>query len=83
MFRLAVADYWARNLQETTSAWIDEFNKAGGPAQLLLMGRGQVNHAMRELSQLGIATVQLSQPPYNFSPLWKDPEELLDRLYST
>jgi hypothetical protein len=83
VFALAVGDYWARNLRKTSSAWIDEFNKAGGPAHLLLMGRGQVNHAMRELSQLGIATVQLNQPPYNFSPLWKDQEDLLDRLYNT
>jgi hypothetical protein len=82
VFALVVADYWASNLQETTSAFIDEFNKAGGPAQMLLMGRGQVNHAMRELTQLGIATVQLNQPPYNFAPLWKSQEELWDRLYS-
>jgi hypothetical protein len=83
VFGLAIGDYWEGNLRKTTSAWIDEFNKAGGPAQLLLMGRGQVNHAMRELSQLGLATVQLNQPPYNFSPLWKDQEDLLGRLYTT
>lgn len=83
VFALVVADYWAKNLRETTSAFIDEFNKAGGPAQVLLMGRGQVNHAMRELSGMGIATVQLTQPPYQFSPLWKTQDELLDRIYGT
>jgi hypothetical protein len=83
VFALVVADYWAINLRETTSAFIDEFNKVGGPAQLLLMGRGQVNHAMRELSRMGIATVQLTQPPYQFSPLWKNQDELLDQIYGT
>jgi hypothetical protein len=83
VFALVVADYWAKNLRETTSAFIDEFNKAGGPAQVLLMGRGQVNHAMRELSRMGIATVQLTQPPYQFSPLWKNQDELLDQIYGT
>ena len=83
VFALVVADYWAKSLRETTSAFIDEFNKAGGPAQVLLMGRGQVNHAMRELSRMGIATVQLTQPPYQFSPLWKNQDELLDQIYGT
>jgi hypothetical protein len=82
VFALVVADYWAKNLRETTSAFIDEFNKVGGPAQVLLMGRGQVNHAMRELSRMGLATVQLNQPPYQFSPLWKNQDELLDRIYA-
>jgi hypothetical protein len=81
VFALVVADYWAKNLRDTASAWIDEFNKAGGPAQVLLMGLGDVNHAMRELSRMGLATVQLTQPPYQFSPLWKDRDELLDRIY--
>jgi uncharacterized protein DUF4007 len=81
VFGLVVADYWAKNLRDTTSAWIDEFNKAGGPAQVLLMGLGDVNHAMRELSRMGLATVQLTQPPYQFSPLWKNRDELLDRIY--
>lgn len=83
VFGLAVADYWSSNLRETTSVWIDEFNKNGGPAQVLLMGRGQVNHAMRELNRMGIATVQLNQPPYQFSPLWRDEEELLDRIFTS
>jgi hypothetical protein len=82
VFAFAVADYWATHLQETTSAWIDEFNKIGGPAQMLFMGRGQVAHAMRELSRMGIATTQLNQPPYQFSPLWRSQEELLDRIYT-
>lgn len=83
VFAFAVGDYWRRNLPNQTSVWIDEFNKAGGPAQILLMGSGQVNHAMRELSKMGIATVQLNQPPYQFSPLWKGEGELLDRIYDT
>jgi hypothetical protein len=83
VFGLAVADYWSKSLRETTSVWIDEFNNIGGPAQVLLMGRGQVNHAMRELSRIGLATAQLNQPPYQFSPLWRNQDELLDRIYST
>jgi hypothetical protein len=83
VFALVVADYWSLNLSNTSSVWIDEFNKTGGPAQTLLMGQGQINHAMRELSRMGIATVQLTQPPYQFSPLWKNQDELLDRIYST
>ena len=82
VFALVVADYWAKNLRDTTSAFTDEFNKVGGPAQVLFMGRGQVNHAMRELNRMGIATVQLNQPPYQFSPLWKNQDELLDRIYA-
>lgn len=78
-----IGEYWQRNLTNQASVWIDEFNKAGGPAQVLLMGLGQVNQAMRELSRMGIATVQLSQPPYQFSPLWKSQDELLDRIYGT
>ncbi|MEI8044761.1 MAG: DUF4007 family protein, partial [Verrucomicrobiota bacterium] len=81
VFALAVANYWKRNLNDQRSVWIDEFNKAGGPAQVLLMGRGQVNHAMRELSSMGLATVQLNQAPYQFSPLWRDSDELLYRIY--
>lgn len=83
VFAYAVGHYWRRNLPNQTSAFIDEFNEAGGPAQVLLMGREQVNHAMRELSRTGIATVQLTQPPYQFSPLWKNQDELLDQIYGT
>jgi hypothetical protein len=83
VFAYAISEYWQRNLSNQTSVWIDEFNKAGGVAQVLLMGRGKVNRAMRELSQVGIATVQLTQPPYQFSPLWKNQNELLDRIYGT
>jgi len=82
VFGFAVADYWASHAGSMTSVWIDEFNKTGGPAHLLLMGRGQVNQAMRELSRQALATVQLTQPPYQFSPLWTDPDELLDRIYA-
>lgn len=83
VFAYVIAEYWQRNLPNQTSVWIDEFNKSGGPSQVLLMGRGQVNQAMRELSRMGIATVQLTQPPYQFSPLWKSQDELLDRIYAT
>ena len=83
VFAFAVSDYWQRHLSNQTSVWIDEFNKAGGPARTLLMGQGQVSHAMRELSHMGIATAQLTQPPYQFSPLWKDQEDLLNRIYAT
>ena len=82
VFALAVANYWNRHLPDQRSVWIDEFNKAGGPAQVLLMGRGQVNQAMRELSRMGLATVQLNQAPYQFSPLWADSEDLLGRIYA-
>jgi hypothetical protein len=81
VFGFAVDDYWRRHLPDQTSVWIDEFNKSGGPAQTLLMGQGQINHAMRELSRMGIASVQLTQPPYQFSPLWRDQGDLLDRIY--
>jgi len=83
VFAFVVADYWALNLNNTSSVWIDEFNKTGGPAQTLLMGQGQINHAMRELSRMGIASVQLTQPPYQFSPLWRDQDDLLERIYGT
>src|SRR5665213_2902041 len=83
VFAFAVDDYWRRNFPNQTSVWIDEFNKVGGPAQVLLMGGGAVNHAMRDLSQMRIATAQLTQPPYQFSPLWKNQDELLDRIYGT
>ena len=83
VFAFAVSDYWRRNLPEQTSVWIDEFNKTGGPAQTLLMGQGQISHAMRELGRMGIASVQLTQPPYQFSPLWRDQDDLLERLYGT
>jgi hypothetical protein len=83
VFAYAVGKYWARNLPNQASVWIDEFNKSGGPAQVLLMGLGQVNHAMRELSQMGIAAVQLTQPPYQFSPLWKNQDEILTRIYGS
>jgi len=82
VFAFAVANYWKRNLIDQRSVWIDEFNKAGGPAQVLLMGRGQVNQAMRELSRMGLATVQLNQAPYQFSPLWRDCGDLLGRIYA-
>jgi hypothetical protein len=83
VFAYAVGHYWQQNLLNQTSVWIDEFNKAGGPAQVLLMGLGEVNRAMRELSRMGIATAQLTQPPYQFSPLWKNKDEILDRIYGT
>jgi len=81
VFAYVVSDYWQRYLANQTSVWIDEFNKDGGPTEVLLMGLGQVNFAMRELSRMGIATVQLTQPPFQFSPLWKKREEILDRIY--
>jgi hypothetical protein len=37
---------------------------------------------MAELSQLGLATVQLTQAPYQFSPLWKNDEVLFTRIYT-
>lgn len=83
VFAFAVSDYWRRHLPDQTSVWIDEFNKAGGPAQTLLMGQGQISHAMRELGRMGIASVQLTQPPYQFSPLWRDQDDLLERIYGT
>lgn len=82
VFAFAVSDYWRRHLSDQTSVWIDEFNKTGGPAQTLLMGQGQISHAMRELSRMGIATVQLTQAPYQFSPLWRNQDDLLDRIYN-
>ena len=83
VFAFAIGDYWRRYLPNQTSVYIDEFNNVGGPAQLLLMGGGQVTHAMRELSQMHIATAQLTQPPYQFSPLWKNQADILTRIYVT
>lgn len=83
VFAFAVGDYWGRHVPDQTSVWIDEFNKTGGPAQTLLMGQGQINRAMRELSRMGIASVQITQPPYQFSPLWRNQDDLLDRIYGT
>lgn len=83
VFAFAVSDYWRRHLPDQTSVWIDAFNKTGGPAQTLLMGQGQISLAMRELARMGIASVQLTQPPYQFSPLWRDQDDLLERIYGT
>ena len=82
VFALAVADFWRKNLSGTASVWIDAFSQAGGPAQILFMGRGDVNRAMRELMRMGLATVQLITPPFQFIPLWNSQEEILERLYT-
>ena len=83
VFALAIADFWTKNLSNTNSVWIDAFSQPNGPAQLLFMGKGNVNRAMRELMRMGLATVNLITPPFQFAPSWKNREEILERLYTT
>lgn len=78
----ALADYWDASSQGASELLLKDLGRQDGFAGLFFMGPGMLGTFLSELQSAGIVNIKRDAPPFVVTRLWRDTQELRERLYA-
>jgi hypothetical protein len=78
----ALVDHWESSHEGASEVLLKELGRQDNFAGLFFLGSGMLGALLTELQSKGVVTIKRDAPPFVVTKLWRNSQELMDRLYA-